>query len=140
MKLQLIGYTPHLEEVLATAVLTTTTGSTPSKVFSRVSGEPKRIKSLIGGLQLQHGSVLEHNRINWLLEASDEEALNLLLKSKFFNLTRLKAGFWLLSANLRTIVEYVRAEEGPMRDALFDSMKEFAPTMLSCLEAKIREG
>ena len=140
MKLQLIGFTPRLEEVLATAVLTTTAGSTPSKVFSRVSGDPKRVKSLIEGLQLQHGSVLEHNRIDWLLEASDKEAFNLLLRSKFFNLTRLEEGLWLLSANLRTIVEYVTAEDGPMRDALFDSMKEFAPTILRCLEAKIREG
>jgi len=140
MKLQLIGFTPHLEEVLATAVLTTTIGSTPSKLFSRVSNDPKRVKSLIKGLQLQHGSVLEHNRINWLLEASDEEALNLLLKSKFFNLTRLRPGLWLLSANLRTIVEYVRSEEGPMRDALLGSMVQYAPTMQSCLEVKNREG
>jgi len=140
MKLQLIGFTPYLEEVVATAVLTTTVGSTPSKLFRRAKGNPDRVRSLIKGLQLQHGSVLEHNRIDWLLEASDDEALSLLLKSKFFNLTKLGAKLWLLSANLRTIVEYVRTEEGPVRDAFLSSMKEFAPTMLSCLEVGPHEG
>jgi len=134
MKLQLIGFTPHLEEIVATAVLTTTAGNTPSRVFKNISSNSGPSKRLIARLQLQHGSVFEHNRVNWLLEATDEEVLNLLLKSKFFNLTKLDTGLWLLSANLRTIIEYTRAEKGPMRDVLLGSMKRFAPSMLSRLE------
>ena len=136
MKLQLIGFTPHLEEIVATAVLTTTGGNTPSRIFKNVSSNSEPSKRLIARLELQHGSVFEHNRVNWLLEATDEEVVNLLLKSKFFNVTKLDAGLWLLSANLRTIIEYVRAEAGPIREALLDSMKRFAPSIQSRLEGE----
>jgi len=133
MKLELIEFTPHLEEIVAVAVLTTTAGSTPSRLFRRATKNPDRVKAILKGLQLQHGSVLEHNRVDWLLDASDGEVLHLLLKSKFFNLTNLKEGVWLLSANLRTIIEFVTAEKGPIRDALLNSMKTLAPNMYRCL-------
>lgn len=133
MKLELMSFTPHLEEIIATAVLTTTTGSAPSKIIQRLSKNPEKIKQVLEGLQLQHGSVLEHNRINWLMEASSSEVLDLLLVSRFLRATKLRDEFWLLSANLRTVVEVVTSERGPLRDALLDSMKVFAPTMFRCL-------
>jgi hypothetical protein len=137
MKLQLIGFTTHLEEIVATAILTTTVKSTPSKIFRSLMMNPERVKSLIIGLSLQHKSVLEHNRINLLLEASDEEVLDLLLWSKFFDLTRLQGSIWLMSTNLKEIVRFVVSWKGPMREDLLESMKIFAPTMFKCLKGDL---
>lgn len=137
MKLELVGFTPHLEEIVATAILTTTTRSTPSRVFRNLTRNPERVKSVIEGLSLQHRSVLEHNRVNYLLEASDEEVLDLLLWSKFFDLTRLGEGLWLMSTNLKEIVRLVVSKEGSMRDALLSSMETFAPTMFSRLRGEL---
>lgn len=133
MRLELLSFTPHLEQVLVTAVLTTTTGSAPSRIFRRVMKSPERAKQVLQGLQLQHGSVLEHNRIDWLLEASDDEVLKILLLSRFFAVTKLHDELWLLSANLRTVLEVISSERGVLRDALLGSMSKFAPMMYRCI-------
>jgi len=137
MKLQLIGFTPHLEEIVATAVLTTTTRSTPSKIFRNLTRDSERVKSLIERLSLQHRSVLEHNRVNYLFEASDKEVLDILLWSKFFDLTRLMGELWLMSTDLKEIVRYILSKKGSMRDALLVSMEAFAPTMSRCLREEL---
>jgi len=137
MKLQLIGFTPHLEEIVATAILTTTTRSTPSKIFRNLTRDSERVKSLIERLSLQHRSVLEHNRVNYLFEASDREVLDILLWSKFFDLTRLTGELWLMSTDLKEIVRYVLSKKGSMRDALLVSMEAFAPTMSRCLREEL---
>lgn len=139
MRLKLIGFTPHLEEIVATAILTTTRRSRPSRIFKNLLEDPERVKGLVEGLSLQHRSVLEHNRVNYLLEASEEEALELLLWSKFFDLTRLRKDLWLLSTNLKEIVRSV-LERGPMWRELLRSMEAFAPSLYQRLEGELCEG
>ena len=65
----------------------------------------------------------------WLLEASEREVLDILLCSKFFNITELDEGRWLISANVRTIVELVSAQSGPLFDALSRTLREVAPSL-----------
>ena len=120
--------------------MTTTMKSAPSRVFGNLLRNPERVKGLIERLPLQHKSVLEHNRVNWLLEASDRDVIDILLWSKFFDLTRLGGGLWLLSTNLKEIVRFIVSEEGPTRDALLNSMKTFAPNMFNRLREESLEG
>ncbi len=128
MKARLLASTPAVETLVATAILTTTSGVAPSMLFHRLFGEPGRVVDVVGRLEVQHGSVLEHNRFSWLLEAEEGEVLKVLLRSRFFSFTRLGAKSWLVSANLRTVVEH-QAEGGELGRLLIESISGVAPTI-----------
>ena len=110
MKLRLLASTPAVETIIATAMLTTTSGVLPSSLFHRLSANPTRVAETVGRIEVQHGSILEHNRLDWLLEAEEREVLKIILANRFFTVTRLSSDRWLVSANLRTVLEY--QEEG----------------------------
>ena len=130
MKLSLIAYTPSIERMIATAILTTCTNKTAAQLYERLKSEPDRISKLVSRIPLTHGSVLEHNRIVWIAEATSQEVLELILKYRFFEATQLREGLWLLSANLRTLVEYVQNEgESELRREFLDALAEVAPTL-----------
>ncbi|MFA5868671.1 MAG: hypothetical protein WC941_03120 [Candidatus Bathyarchaeia archaeon] len=128
MNLRLLASTPAVETLIATAMLTTTSGAAPSTLFHRLSGEPAKVVDVVGHLEVQHGSILEHNRLSWLLEAEEGEVLKVLLKNRFFSFTRLGSRSWLLSANLRTVVEY-QAEGDEFGRMLLESIREVAPSV-----------
>jgi hypothetical protein len=128
MKLRLIASTPNIEELIATAALTTI-GSRPSEAYRRLRGRSGSAKKIVERLEMHHGSVFEHNRLCWLLEAEREEVLHLLLCSRFFQLTRLGESRWLMSANMRTVIEYVKKHDDTMAKALLESIKGVAPTI-----------
>ena len=128
-----MAFTPDLERLVATAMLTTTSGAGPSALFRGLGGRPGRVAEVVGGLESQHGSVLEHNRLVWLLEASGEDVLGLLLGSRFLQITRLGGGKWLLSGNLRSVLEIDERGGGEIADALVRSIGELAPTLHRCL-------
>lgn len=128
MKLGLVYRTPHLETLIATAMLTTTSGAKPSRLFDRLKGDGKRVSEVVGRLEAQHGSTLEHNRLVWLLEASEGEVLDISLRSRFLTLTRAGDDLWLMSANLRTVVE-LAAGDDPFAEALASSIHEVAPSL-----------
>lgn len=136
MELKLLAATPYIEELVATALLTTSTDSAPSRIFARIKKSPEQVKGLLRGLPLQHGSILEHNRICWLFKASDSETLELLLSSRFFTVSRIEEGVWLLSANLRTLVEYLTSGQSAGRDELARTLSALAPIIHGCLEMK----
>ena len=127
MRLELVAFTPDLERLVATAMLTTTSGAGPSALFRGLGGRPGRVAEVVGGLESQHGSVLEHNRLVWLLEASGEEVLGLLLGSRFLQVSKLSGGRWLLSGNLRSVLELIEHGGGEIVDALIRSIGEVAP-------------
>jgi len=77
---------------------------------------------------VQHGSILEHNRLDWLLEAGESEVLKILLANKFFTLTRLVSNEWLMSANLRTVLE-CQTEKNDFSKLLLESIKNVAPSV-----------
>ena len=128
MNLRLLASTPAVEALIATAMLTTTSGATPSTLFHRLTGEPAKVADVVGRLEVQHGSVMEHNRLSWLLEAEEGEVLKVLLRNRFFSFTRLGSTSWLLSANLRTVVEY-RAEGEEFGRMLMESIREVVPSI-----------
>ena len=127
MKLDLIYHTPDVETLIATAMLTTTSGARPSTLYNRLK-EKKRVADVVGRLEAQHGSTLEHNRLVWLLEAAEGEVLEIALRSRFFTLTELGDDRWLLSANLRTVVE-LTVEDDPFAKSLAASIHEVAPNL-----------
>lgn len=134
MKLALVSCTPEVETLVATALLTTTSGAKPSALFHRLRGDQMRVREIVGMVETQHGSILEHNRLSWVLEANEGEVLKILLDSRFFNVLRLEDSKWLLSANLRTMVEYIRKMNNAFSKALEESLREVAPTLCSCIE------
>lgn len=134
MNLKLVAHTPGVEELIATAMLTTTSSSSPSTLFHSLSEDPARVDRLVGRLEVQHGSILEHNRLCWMAEASGGEVLDILLKNRFFSFTRLDDSKWLLSCNLRTAIEYARRSRDHFGEALLESLREVAPTIVSNIE------
>ncbi len=75
------------------------------KVFDqeRISGLLKR------SLELGHYDILEHNSITWLVEAEDGDILSLMDSSKFFETSRIDSQRWIVTTNLRVLVELAKA-------------------------------
>ena len=128
MKLRLLASTPNVDALIATAMLTTTSGAAPSNLFHRLSANPGKVAEIVGRLEVQHGSILEHNRLNWLLEAGENEVLKVLLINRFFTFTRFGSNQWLVSANLRAVIEYA-AEGDEFGNLLLESIKERLPSV-----------
>ena len=126
MKLRLLASTPNVDALIATAMLTTTSGAAPSSLYHRLSANPAKVAEIVGRLEVQHGSILEHNRRDWLLEAGEGDVLKVMLENRFFTFPRLGSNQWLLSANLRSVVEYA-AEGGEFTELLLDSIKDRWP-------------
>jgi hypothetical protein len=128
LKLRLLTSTPAVETLIATAMLTTTSGASPSSLFHRLSNNQAKVAEIVGRIEVQHGSILEHNRLNWFLEAEEGEILKILLMNKFFTITRLGSNRWLLSANLRTVLEY-QAVGDEFSGLLMASIENLAPSI-----------
>lgn len=126
MKLRLLTSTPGADTLIATAMLTTTSGAAPSNLYHRLSANPEKVRDIVGRLEVQHGSILEHNRLSWLLEAGEGDVLKVALANRFFTFTRLASREWLVSANLRAVIEY-SAEGDEFGNLLLESIKERLP-------------
>lgn len=133
MKLSLLSSTQEVETLIATALLTTTSGAKPSTLFRMLLRKPERVAKILGRLEIHHGSVLEHNRFVWILVATEEEVLDILLKKRFYDFTKLRSGKWLVSANLRTVVEYVDEYDDEFARLQARCMKEFNSSLSSKL-------
>ena len=128
MKLELLTSTPAVEALIATAMLTTTSVATPTNLFHRLSANQAKVEETVRRLTVQHGSILEHNRFDWLLDAWEGDVLKILLTNRFFTFTRLNSNNWLVSANLRAILEY-QAEDGEFAELILESIKEIIPSV-----------
>ena len=129
MRLRLLYHTPKVEQVIATAVLTTCSKRGPISHFERLSEKPEKVKKVIRGLVLKHGSVLEHNRFIWLVEAGDGEILNLAMRHRFLEFSKLGEGVWLMSCNMRTMLEVIESERGEVVEAMLEALKKSSPTI-----------
>ncbi len=136
MKLELICHTPDVETLIATAMFTTTSGAHPSTIYKRLKNNPNQARTAVGRLELQHGSILEHNRFTWTLEATEGEVLRIILENRFFIFTPIGENKWLVSANLRTILEYSAQKRDGFGDALVDSVRALAPSLKALRERK----
>ena len=127
MKLKLVAYTPNIETMVATSMLTTTSGAQPSTLYKRLLANPEKVKKIVERVEVQHGNILEHNRVIWELEASSEEVLEVILNSKFFNFTKLENSRWIVSSNLRSVAEYSQNNSGVFIDMIIESIRETTP-------------
>ncbi len=127
MRLELVAHTPNVETMIATSMLTTTSGAQPGTLYDRLINRPGKVKEVVGRAEVQHGNILEHNRLVWLLEATDSEVLEATLDTSYLTFTRLDENRWLLSGNLRAVVEYAQKKKTPFTDALAASVKSVAP-------------
>lgn len=136
MRLELVSHTTDINAIIATAVLTTTSKSNPTTLFRRLKENPKRVARVLSRIEVQHGSILEHNRLCWRLEASDEEVLEILLKHRFLSFTRLDGSSWLVSSNFRTAVRYIQENDDRFSRALMASIPESLATVLDKIGGK----
>lgn len=137
MKIDLITHTTDADVIIATAVLTTTSRSRPSTLFKRLQKDPERVADILGRIEVQHGSILDHNRLCWRVEASDNEVLGVLLKHRFFSFTRLVGNRWLMSSNLRTAVRYIQDYDDSFSETLVDTIPGCLATILSKIRGRI---
>ncbi|MBS7620403.1 hypothetical protein KEJ21_07160 [Candidatus Bathyarchaeota archaeon] len=136
LKTKLLYSTPHLETLIATAILTTTSPMKPSKLFKLLLENPEKTSQLLRRIETHHGSILEHNRVYWIVEADDSEVLNVLLCNRFFTFTRIEKSRWLMSANLRSIIDLHRACGSKFSSEIIKSLAEVVPNIYE----SIKEG
>jgi len=129
LRLELVAHTPDVETVIATSMLTTTSGAQPGTLYDRLLARPGKVREVVGRAEVQHGNIMEHNRLVWLLEALDGEVLEAALDTRFLTFTRLEEGRWLVSGNLRAVVEYHQRRKTPLTDALAVSARTIAPNL-----------
>lgn len=134
MRLELITYTPHVETLIATAMLTTTSSSKPSALFHRLEKNPRRVESLLKRLRVHHGSILEHNRFCWIMKATESEVLDLILQNRFFSVTRVGDSRWLVSCNLRTVIECAQRVRNSLTESLIGSIRQAAPRIAELMQ------
>ncbi len=126
MKLQLVSFSPDIETMIATSMLTTTSGALPSTLFDRLKSKPEKVADIVGRVEVQHGNILEHNRLVWSLEANRDEILDIMLRTKFLNITEIGEK-WVISGNLRSIIELHQLEQTEFTDALVETVKTASP-------------
>ena len=130
MRLKLLAVSPEVEAVIATAMLTTSSKRKPHEIFEDLRKRPDRVEKLLRKMILKHGSVLEHNRLVFLAEGSEEEILELLLTDRFFEVSRLGEGKWLVSCNLRTLVSALADDlPGEVRKAFSEALRTASPVL-----------
>ena len=135
MKLRLVAHTPNVEAMVATSMLTTTSGAQPSTLYDRLQRKPDKVNEIVGRVEVQHGNILEHNRLVWELETLESAVTEAMLDTRFLTFTRLENGMWLVSGNLRAVIEYAQAKKSPLTDALVASIMEVAPMVHGFAEA-----
>ena len=138
MKLQLVAHTSDIETMIAVSMLTTTSGAMPSTLYNRLIANPEKVQEIVGRVDVQHGNILEHNRLVWRLEASRDEILSIMLRSKFLNISEAGDGIWALSGNLRTLIEYHQAHHDDLSEQLVESIKEAAPQVYNFIRRSTR--
>ncbi len=147
MRVHLVAYEPDLERVCAAAMRSCYSPHPGYQLFTHTSpdkvleGEKVFDQERIGGLlkralELGHYDILEHNSITWLADAEEKEILSLMESSKFFEASRIDTQHWLLTTNLRVLVELAReGNHQPLAKELVATLPEAAPTVAAALTA-----
>ncbi|MBD3172112.1 hypothetical protein GF326_06535 [Candidatus Bathyarchaeota archaeon] len=135
MKLSLKNHTPDIETMIATSMLTTTSGAMPSTLYRRLLENQDKVEGIVGRVEVQHGNILEHNRLVWRMDAEGDEVLSILLNSKFFNITPVD-DHWIISSNMRALVEYHQTIADEFSEQLVESIKEVSPRIYSFIRRK----
>ena len=128
MRVQLVSYSPEIETLIAVSMLTTTSGAMPSTLFDRLKHKPEKVADIVSRIEVQHGNILEHNRLIWNLEASKDEVLNVILKTKFLSFSKYKDR-WIVSGNLRSVIELHLSERSKFTNDLVNTIKIASPNI-----------
>lgn len=134
MKVKLVACTPSLDLIAGAAARGCLSKKSAAELLEGEE-EEKLKKSLRTAVGRGHYSVLEHNRALWLVKgAKEHEILQLSKKHKFFEISRLNSDDWVLSANLRSVIELAQTEKSELVDKLVESMRKLSPTFAEFLE------
>jgi len=145
MRVRLVGYEPDLERVCAAAMRSCYSPHPGYELFTHTSqdkvldGEKIFDAERIGGLlkralELGHYDILEHNSITWLVEADEKEILFLMESSKFFETSQIDEQRWLITTNLRVLVELARGTNDlSLTRELVATLNKAAPIIASAL-------
>jgi len=129
LRITLVAHTPDVEVMVAASMLTTTSGAQPSTLHERLQANPEKVREVVGRLEVQHGNVLEHNRLIWVLEATRDEVMDVMLDTRYLTFTKLDRNRWIMSGNLRAVAEYAHKKDTEFTGKLVESLKEAAPTI-----------
>ncbi len=147
---RLVAYEPDLERVCAAAMRSCYSPYPGYRLFTHTNpdetleGEKvfdaERISGLLKrALELGHYDILEHNSITWVAEAREEEVLSLLNSSKFIETSRLDEKRWLITTNLRVLVELARGNtQSSLTRELVSSLTIAAPNVSSVLSTEVK--
>ncbi|MBT3284691.1 hypothetical protein HN807_05085 [Candidatus Bathyarchaeota archaeon] len=127
MKLRLVSHSPDIETTIATSMKTTTSGAMPSTLFNRFKDRPEKVEDIVGRIELQHGNILEHNRLVWSLEAPRDMVLDVMLRTKYLNFTKLGNDRWVVSGNLRSVIELHITHRDDFTETLVETIMEASP-------------
>ncbi len=150
MRVQLVGFEPDLERVCAAAMRSCYSPHPGYELFTYTSpdkaleGEKvfdqERISGLLKrSLELGHYDILEHNGITWLVDAGEKDILSLVDSSKFFETSRVDGERWIVTTNLRVLVELARAKNPTaLSKELVATLNAAAPSIASALAPTIK--
>ena len=127
MKLRLVSHSPDIETTIATSMKPTTSGAMPSTLFNRFKDRPEKVEDIVGRIELQHGNILEHNRLVWSLEAPRDMVLDVMLRTKYLNFTKLGNDRWVVSGNLRSVIELHITHRDDFTETLVETIMEASP-------------
>ena len=134
MKLRLVAHSPDIETMIATSMKTTTSGAMPSTLFNRFKERPEKVADIVGRVEVQHGNILEHNRLVWSIEAPRDRVLDIMLKTKFLTFTELGDDRWVMSGNLRSVIELHLAHKDDFTDALVETVLKASPRVYNFIK------
>jgi Thymidylate synthase complementing protein len=150
VRVQLVSFEPDLERVCAAAMRSCYSPHPGYQLFAYTSpdkaleGEKvfdhERISGLLKrSLELGHYDILEHNSITWLVEADEKDILSLLNSSKFFETSRVDQHRWIVTTNLRVLVELARSN-GPtsLSKELIATLNTAAPNIAAVLAPSVK--
>jgi hypothetical protein len=150
VRVQLVSFEPDLERVCAAAMRSCYSPHPGYELFAYTSpdkaleGEKvfdhERISGLLKrSLELGHYDILEHNSITWLVEADENDILSLLNSSKFFETSRVDQERWIITTNLRVLVEIARSQ-GPsaLSKELLATLNMAAPGISAVLAPAVK--
>ena len=149
MLVRLVSFEPDLERVCAAAMrscysphsgyeLFTYTGTDRVLEGEKVFDQERVAGLLRRAVELGHYDILEHNSISWLAEAGEKDILSLLNSSRFFEASRLDENRWLITTNLRVLVELARGiNQTSLTKELVTTLDKAAPSIASALAAPI---
>jgi len=150
VRVQLVSFEPDLERVCAAAMRSCYSPHPGYQLFAYTSpdkaleGEKvfdhERISGLLKrSLELGHYDILEHNSITWLIEADEKDILSLLNSSKFFETSRVDQHRWIVTTNLRVLVELARSNEpSSLSEELIATLNTAAPNIAAVIAPSVK--